>query len=204
MGSAFARPTDAKITAVNDGDSLTVVFQGQTQMVRLACIDAPEFKQTGGTESTQRLKQLVPIGSTVQIAPRAIDQYNRVVGVVFGKDNEGKNFNVNLQMVAEGRAVVYKQYLNNCSDIQEDLLAAETFAKNMALGIASEPNCSPAEFRRGQCANRSHCESSYPEICIPVGSPDLDCGEVPYRNIRVVGNDPHRFDRDGDGVGCEG
>ena len=144
-------------TAVNDGDSLTVVFQGQTQMVRLACIDAPEFQQTGGTESTQRLKQLVPIGSTVQIAPRAIDQYNRVVGVVFGKDSNGKNFNVNLQMVAEGQAVVYQQYLNNCSDIQEDLLAAETFAKNMALGFWNKPNCSPAEFRRGECDNRTHC-----------------------------------------------
>ncbi|MEO0804546.1 MAG: excalibur calcium-binding domain-containing protein [Cyanobacteria bacterium J06642_2] len=35
-------------------------------------------------------------------------------------------------------------------------------------------------------------------------APDLDCGEIAHRNFRVVGNDPHRFDRDRDGIGCEG
>lgn len=31
---------------------------------------------------------------------------------------------------------------------------------------------------------------------------DLDCRDVP-RPVRVTGRDPHRLDRDGDGVGCE-
>lgn len=30
---------------------------------------------------------------------------------------------------------------------------------------------------------------------------DLNCGDVPYKNFRVVGSDPHGFD--GDGIGCE-
>ena len=210
MESAFANPINAKVTAVSDGDTLTVVAQGQNTTIRLACIDAPESQQTGGTEATQRLRQLIPIGSTVKIVPVARDQYNRVVAVVFGKDNKGGNLNVNLQMVAEGQAVVYQQYLNNCPGSKQDLLAAEAFAKNMALGFWSEPNCLPAEFRRNNCTtastqpDRSQCEASYPNICIPIGSPDLDCGEVPYSNIRVVGDDPHGFDGDGDGVGCEG
>jgi micrococcal nuclease len=39
-------------------------------------------------------------------------------------------------------------------------------------------------------------------VCIPSG-PDLDCGDIPHRRFRVVGADPHGFDGDHDGVGCE-
>jgi micrococcal nuclease len=47
------------------------------------------------------------------------------------------------------------------------------------------------------------CDSAYPGICIPPPPPDLDCADVPYRNFRVLPPDPHRFDADGDGRGCE-
>ncbi|WP_231104690.1 excalibur calcium-binding domain-containing protein [Haloechinothrix halophila] len=33
--------------------------------------------------------------------------------------------------------------------------------------------------------------------------PDKDCGEISERNFRVQEGDPHRFDADGDGIGCE-
>ncbi|MEZ4868789.1 MAG: SH3 domain-containing protein [Caldilineaceae bacterium] len=49
----------------------------------------------------------------------------------------------------------------------------------------------------------SNCDPSYPDVCIPSPPPDLDCGEIPYRRFRVVGADPHRFDGDHDGIGCE-
>jgi len=50
---------------------------------------------------------------------------------------------------------------------------------------------------------RAGYDPSYPDVCIPPPPPDLDCGDIPYRNSRVVGGDPHRFDRDRDGIGCE-
>lgn len=36
-------------------------------------------------------------------------------------------------------------------------------------------------------------------------SPELrsHCGQITPRKFRVVGGDPHRFDSDHDGVGCE-
>mgnify|MGYP005812892151 CR=1 FL=1 len=50
----------------------------------------------------------------------------------------------------------------------------------------------------------SNCEPSYPTLCIPIGSPDLDCGDIPYRRFPVRPPDPHRFDgSDNDGLGCE-
>jgi micrococcal nuclease len=48
------------------------------------------------------------------------------------------------------------------------------------------------------------CEPSYPDVCIPPSPPDLDCGDVAYRRFTVYPPDPHRFDGDFDGVGCEG
>ncbi len=47
-----------------------------------------------------------------------------------------------------------------------------------------------------------NCHPSYPTVCIP-GGPDLDCGEITFRRFTVVGSDPHGFDGDNDGVGCE-
>jgi hypothetical protein len=50
---------------------------------------------------------------------------------------------------------------------------------------------------------QQNCDPSYPDVCIATPPPDLDCGEVSHRNFRVVGSDPHGFDRDQDGIGCE-
>jgi hypothetical protein len=48
-----------------------------------------------------------------------------------------------------------------------------------------------------------NCDPSYPTVCIPPPPPDLDCGDIPYRNFTVLPPDPHGFDGDHDGVGCE-
>lgn len=53
-------------------------------------------------------------------------------------------------------------------------------------------------------AKSGNCSSAYPDVCIPPAPPDLDCGEVSHRRFRVVEHpDPHGFDADNDGVGCE-
>lgn len=49
----------------------------------------------------------------------------------------------------------------------------------------------------------SNCSPSYPDVCIPPPPPDLDCADIPYRRFRVLPPDPHRFDRNHDGIGCE-
>ena len=74
---------------------------------------------------------------------------------------------------------------------------------------------SPILFRRGRSRPPSKwsstdpapafgCEPSYPDVCIPPSPPDLDCGDIAYGRFTVYPPDPHRFDGDFDGVGCEG
>ena len=54
-------------------------------------------------------------------------------------------------------------------------------------------------------ADWSDCDQSYPDFCIPppalVG--DLDCADVDGSYFTVYDPDPHGFDGDFDGVGCE-
>jgi hypothetical protein len=48
-----------------------------------------------------------------------------------------------------------------------------------------------------------NCDPSYPDICIKSPPPDLNCPDIPNKNFKVIGSDPHGFDRDNDGMGCE-
>jgi endonuclease YncB( thermonuclease family) len=48
-----------------------------------------------------------------------------------------------------------------------------------------------------------NCDSSYPDVCIPPYPPDLDCPDIEFRRFEVRGPDPHGFDGDNDGIGCE-
>ncbi len=66
---------------------------------------------------------------------------------------------------------------------------------------ALEPNCEdrgPEPTPSGE-----DCDPSYPDFCIPPPPPELNCQGVEGRDFTVRGDDPHRFDRDDDGVGCE-
>jgi hypothetical protein len=52
-----------------------------------------------------------------------------------------------------------------------------------------------------------NCHPSYPMVCIPPPPPDLDCADIQFDNVRVrwdvADPDPHHFDGNRDGVGCE-
>lgn len=48
------------------------------------------------------------------------------------------------------------------------------------------------------------CDPAYPDLCIPPGLPDIDCGDIPeFTDFTVLPPDPHGFDGDNDGIGCE-
>ena len=51
------------------------------------------------------------------------------------------------------------------------------------------------------------CDPSYPSVCIPPPPPQLTCDDIFFVNFTVIytvaNPDPHGFDADHDGVGCE-
>lgn len=110
-----------KVVGVQDGDTLTVLDQTNTQhTIRLASIDAPELGQPYGDRAKQVLSRLV-FGKTVEVAPETSDRYGRTVAVV---TEEGTN--VNRRLVREGAAWAYLKYLRDPAliDLQNDARAA--------------------------------------------------------------------------------
>ena len=65
----------------------------------------------------------------------------------------------------------------------------------------AEPQPTPAPQPAAQVKPQSGCDPNYTP-CIPNVSNDLDCSDI-STSVRVIGTDRHRFDRDGDGYGCE-
>jgi hypothetical protein len=63
----------------------------------------------------------------------------------------------------------------------------------------SLPECKPLPPPPGR-----DCHPSYPDACKPRPPPNLNCDDISFRNFKVIGSDPHGFDGDKDGVGCEG
>ena len=81
-------------------------------------------------------------------------------------------------------------------DADNDGIGCEVGSPEFSNPVVSPPPSNPEEFAQS-------CDESYPDVCIAVYPPDLDCGEIGFSNFRVIGNDPHGFDRDNDGIGCE-
>ncbi|MGH2724416.1 MAG: hypothetical protein ACRDI0_09170 [Actinomycetota bacterium] len=79
----------------------------------------------------------------------------------------------------------------------EDHLAGKS--KRIRVRVIPKPD--PAGGGGG--GGGGNCHPSYPTVCIPPPPPDLDCADVNASGFQVVGSDPHGFDGDNDGIGCE-
>ena len=134
------------LVSVGDGDTVRVTSrQGENVTVRLACIDAPETSQgTSGKWSTQTLKGLIQ-GKSISLKPQAKDRYGRTVAEIYVG-----NRNINLQMVQDGAAYAYRQYLKQCD--RDSYLKAEDAASKKGIGVWGpyKPAQVPWEYRRSR------------------------------------------------------
>lgn len=167
---------ERNVTRVIDGDTLDV--EGGLR-IRLVLVNAPELNASGGPESRDYLTSLCSGAKALvdeddfQIGH---DPYGRVLAVVYCGGR-----NANAAMISSGHATTYYAF---CS--------VSEFGSAAWSGCATPPPTPPG-----------NCDPAYPDVCIPPPPPDLDCKDIPYRNFRVLPPDPHHFDADGDGIGCE-
>lgn len=88
------------VTQVTDGDTITV----DGRNVRLQGIDAPERDQPYGSQASIALRSAVQ-GRRVCLEVREIDQYGRLVAVVYQDDR-----NINRWLVRQGHVWEYDRY----------------------------------------------------------------------------------------------
>jgi PKD repeat protein len=76
----------------------------------------------------------------------------------------------------------------------------QTASDSIEITVEEPPTVGEALAEETQ---ETACNSSYPDMCIPPPPPNLTCDDVGARNFEVVPPDPHGFDGDNDGIGCE-
>ena len=196
FGDAQAAPTTrttARVIRWVDGDTVHTT-KGE---VRLIGMDTPERGQRCYRQAGANAARLAPAGSTITLVK------------VGGRDNTDRY----------GRLLRYVQRGQDRCRLPPD--RAGLRRRGLRLGQLRHPSPPGPVPPRGRDAPRpdlpaldtapdaataasaSNCDPSYAGVCIPPSPPDLDCGDITARRFRVVGTDPHGFDGDGDGIGCE-
>ena len=149
------RSIEGTVVKVSDGDTIQVIDSHGTKVkVRFYGIDCPETEK--GNKRTGKIsKQGQPYGEEayrilqgklrrqhVRLDVMDIDRYGRTVSIVWLGDR-----NINLEMVAEGWAWAYTQYLDRPH--ASEYLQAEEQARTKRLGLWQQSNpLPPWEFRK--------------------------------------------------------
>lgn len=136
-----------KITAIKDGDTFKVLYDGSEKTIRLAHIDCPEKKQPFGTRAKWFASQLC-FGKIVIVKTEGkTDRYNRIIGEIILQDGT----NVNKELVKNGFAWHFKKYSKNM-----EYANLEISAKEKKIGLWQEENpIAPWEWRKLR-KKRSH------------------------------------------------
>ncbi|MFH1081660.1 MAG: thermonuclease family protein [Pseudomonadota bacterium] len=152
---AAIRTVTGTVTKVSDGDSIHVTTPDRTKLtVRLYGMDAPETPkinqrtrrvnkpgQPYGEESWKALRSRI-MGMQVRLDIIDIDKYRRMVCMVWLSDR-----NINLEMVREGYAEAYVEYLKE--PYRSQFMRAELEAKSAKRGIWSLSNYErPRDFKK--------------------------------------------------------
>ncbi|MGB9673456.1 MAG: thermonuclease family protein [Anaerolineales bacterium] len=187
------------VQKVVDGDTIHVLLEGKEYKLRYIGINAPEDTtkvEAFGQQAMERNQALVS-GKTVQLVKDVseVDRYDRLLRYVF----VGTEF-VNLILVKEGyaEAVRYPPDTACNATFQE----AQSAAQAAHLGLWGFAALTPT-IASPTLSTPARCDPAYPTVCIPPPPPDLDCPDITYRNFKVLAPDPHKFDNDHDGIGCE-
>jgi len=215
----------ATVVRVIDGDTVDVQLAGTEVRVRLIGIDTPEIVdprtpvQCFASEASDKDHELLDgqvVAMEADPSQDDTDRYGRLLRYLWLPDGHI----LNQEMVAQGYAFEYTYRVPY--KYQDAFKQAQHDARAQQLGLWSPATCN-GEQRPADAAPApttapppvappeppaaslpaGNCDPSYPDVCIPSPPPDLDCGEIPYRNFRVLPPDPHRFDRDKNGIGCE-
>ncbi len=119
-----------KVIGIKDGDTIELLKDGQTEVVRLAEIDCPEKAQAYGKKAKQFTADLC-FGKYVKLAGDGKrDQYKRIVATVIIDDT----LNLNRELLKAGYAWHFKRYSNN-----NEYAILEENARAKHVGLWADP-----------------------------------------------------------------
>ncbi|MEV6960741.1 thermonuclease family protein [Streptomyces sp. NPDC051207] len=187
-----------------DGDTIDVVGDGRllpkntVARVRLLEIDTPERGSCYAAQASARTTELVPPGSTVRLErdDELMDPYDRYLLYVW--NDRGVFVNESLARSGHAEAVLFEPNDRYWTRISSAADSAQAVAAGLwaACPKTSEPPTAPGVTTSSPPAETGLTQGP------PASGSDVDCEDL--SGPVVVGpDDPHRLDRDGDGIGCE-
>ncbi|MEX0991350.1 MAG: thermonuclease family protein [Actinomycetota bacterium] len=193
------RVRHASVIRAIDGDTIEVRSGGRSVDFRLIGIDTPESVAPGqpvecygkaASAFTARVLEGRRVRLTFDVEHK--DHYGRTLAYVW----HGGMFNMRLVRAGYATAYPYEPNTRYANRFAE----AERIARKHHRGLWGK-------CRRGSGGGGGNggggCDPSYPGVCIPKYPPDLDCSQIPEHDFKVTGKDPHGFDGNHDGRGCE-
>lgn len=187
-----------KVIKIVDGDTIYT----ESYKIRLSLTNTPEKDELGFTKATSFTAMHCPIGSTIRIDQDDLQPYD-VYGRLLGKVYCGNDI-LNEIILRNGHGTISTEYCTT-SEFSGETWALQYGCKNSVVSSTNSISVKTSESVQSSTSSSSenNCEPSYPDVCIPHYPPDLDCSEISYSNFRVLSPDPHGFDRNNDGIGCE-
>lgn len=154
--SAYGATLEGKVVGVSDGDTITVLAEGnKPEKIRLVGIDAPEKRQPYGEKSKLNLSRLV-FGKIVEVDWSHKDRYGRIIGkVLFPQGNcssKCPTLDAGLSQIEVGLAWHYKQYQSEQTSNDRSVYSnAEKRARQERIGLWAEASpIPPWSFRRNK------------------------------------------------------
>jgi micrococcal nuclease len=177
------------VTEIIDGDTIKV----HGKSVRFALASAPELNEFEGIESKEFIESVCPVGSIALVDEddkQTEGSYGRIIGVIYCN-----GLNLNEELLKSGFGYISSNF---CSKSE---FTKENWAQRNGCGITEETSLPKSS--KNVDPPQNNCDLSYPDFCIPSSPPDLDCKDISQKKFTVLSPDPHRFDGDKDGIGCE-
>lgn len=137
-----------RVVEANDGDTITILWGGRREKVRLIGIDAPEVEQKPwGQRAKKYLKDLLDASRWavfIELDVEKKDQYGRLLSYVWTSDRRM----INVQMLKEGYAMLYT-FPPNIRYVDE-FKKAQDEARRKGLGIWGKAGLkeTPREYRK--------------------------------------------------------
>lgn len=195
-----------------DGDTIWAeggtLPPGTSSRIRLLQVDTPESTNRTdcyGPEASAFTKSELPLGSTIYLLAdkEDTDRYGRFLRYIW-KAN-GEFFNEKLAREGYAKAALYMPNDRYINVIRASEAEAKAAGRGLwsACGDGTTAPPAPEPPAPAPPAAGGSCDPSYPDVCIAPYPPDLNCPDIPHRRFRVLQPDPHGFDGNKDGVGCE-
>jgi micrococcal nuclease len=190
--SNFANPSECKgyaqclsgyVTKIVDGDTIHV----DGKPIRFSLASAPELDEVSGPEARAFIQTICPVDSLVlvdQDDKQTEGSYGRMIGAIYCN-----GLSLNEELLDSGLGYLSSEFCEN-SEFE-------------FYGWAQKHGCQHIPVSTPALETQNNCDPSYPDFCIVSPPPDLNCADVVYKKFTVLPPDPHNFDGDKNGIGCE-